>query len=211
MKVELYHYLHCPFCIRVRMVLGFLKIPWKSYILPYDDENTPKSLTNKKMLPIAVIDGKAMNESLDIIQVLDHEKRLESGLVSELEPRLDHLAKPLYLLAMPYWIWSPEFTPEAQRYFLHKKELKRGPFSELIKRRAEFEKEVHLSLDELSVDLNPFYKSAKFTLADILIAAQVWGLYSVPEFRFNDHWHEYLQSIKDLTDFNFSEFFWRNP
>ena len=43
MELKLYHYVHCPFCVRVRMILGFLQLPYQSIVLPYDDEVTPVS------------------------------------------------------------------------------------------------------------------------------------------------------------------------
>ena len=61
--MKLYHYVHCPFCVRVRMGLGYLGINFESIVLAYDDEKTPVKLTGKKMLPILVSDdGKAHNE-----------------------------------------------------------------------------------------------------------------------------------------------------
>ena len=37
-KIKLYHYVHCPFCVRVRLALGFLNIPFESHVIAYDDE-----------------------------------------------------------------------------------------------------------------------------------------------------------------------------
>ncbi|MFP5459556.1 MAG: glutathione S-transferase N-terminal domain-containing protein, partial [Bacteriovoracia bacterium] len=71
MTVRLFHYVHCPYCVRVRLALGFLGTSWESQVLSYDDEVTPVKLTGKKMLPIALIDDVPMNESLDIIRRLD--------------------------------------------------------------------------------------------------------------------------------------------
>ena len=50
--IQLYHYVHCPFCVRVRMALGHLKIPYESIVLPYDEEEIPLEMCQKKMLPI---------------------------------------------------------------------------------------------------------------------------------------------------------------
>ena len=70
--MKLYHYVHCPFCVRVRMAAGFLNTSYESIVVPYDDEATPINLTGKKMLPIWVNDKRlAQNESLDIIKNLD--------------------------------------------------------------------------------------------------------------------------------------------
>jgi glutaredoxin 2 len=71
MELKFYHYVHCPFCVRVRMTLGLLDLPYESVVVSYDDEITPVKLTGTKMLPIMSIDGKVMNESLDIMAKLD--------------------------------------------------------------------------------------------------------------------------------------------
>ncbi len=58
--ITLYHYVHCPFCVRVRMAFGHLKVPYKSVVVPYDDAKTPIDLCQVKMLPIIKWeDGKA--------------------------------------------------------------------------------------------------------------------------------------------------------
>ena len=41
-------------------------------------------------------------------------------------------------LAMPYWIWTPEFTENSRKYFLEKKGKKRGPFHLLAQKRHQF-------------------------------------------------------------------------
>ena len=67
--VELFHYIHCPFCVRVRLACGYLDIPFKSTVIPYSDEETPRSIAGKKMLPILKTeDANIINESLDIIK-----------------------------------------------------------------------------------------------------------------------------------------------
>ena len=82
MAIALYHYVHCPFCVRVRLALGFLNVAYDSIVVPYDDEKTPIELVGKKMLPIAVIEGKAMNESLDIIEAIDQENFFKYQIIS---------------------------------------------------------------------------------------------------------------------------------
>ena len=82
--ITLYHYVHCPFCVRVRMAFGHLKVPYKSVVVPYDDEKTPLDLCQKKMLPIIKWkDGKAQNESLEIIEKADQENKLQMDLLKD--------------------------------------------------------------------------------------------------------------------------------
>lgn len=209
--IELFHYIHCPYCIRVRMALGYLKIPWTSNVLPYHDEKTPLKLTGQKMLPIIKDGSLIMNESLDIIKYLDNKNSLLNETWTNLDQSLDSLAPAIYHLAMPFWVHSAEFDPESQRYFLKKKEAKRGPFSELVKSRHEFESIVLEKLKTAEIQLKPFFDSPTFTIKDIALAAQVWGLFAVPEFQFNQNFYDYLMRVKLLTAFNYTDFFWRNP
>lgn len=215
MTLKFYHYVHCPFCIRVRMTLGLLNLPYESIVLPYNDEKTPVELTGKKMLPIMSIDGKPMNESLDIMEALDKDNLLkirdfkaspENAVFNEL---LNKLGANVHNLAMPHWIYTPEFDEDSREYFQKKKEVKRGPFKDLVKNRIQFEQEMMKDLFILNSDLRPFYKSSTFTVYDILLASHIWGLYVVPEFQFPEQIHTYLQKIKEKCSFNNHIDFWR--
>lgn len=211
----LYHYVHCPFCIRVRMGLGYLNQSYQSVVVPYDDEKTPIQLTGVKMLPIITLNGVAMNESLDILAALDQSNLLkvkettESLEFVQFEKYLAIIGDLVHSLAMPYWIYTPEFTENSRKYFQTKKEVKRGPFKELVKKRAEFETKVMLELEKLTLDIEYFYRSNEFTLYDILLSSHLWGLYVVPEFQFPIKVHHYLQKIKNLCHFDYHEDFWR--
>lgn len=215
MKLKLYHYVHCPFCVRVRLGLGYLGLPYESQVLPYDDESTPVKLTGLKMLPILEIDGNAKNESLDILEHVDQKNKLQinqlkaSSDLKEFEALLNKLGKNVHNLAMPYWIWTPEFNEDSRKYFQKKKEEKRGPFTQLVKNQAAFMQEIHKDLRDLSQDLKPFYRSENITIKDIMLAAHIWGLYVVPEFQFDPVIHQYLQNIKEKCRFNYHEDFWR--
>lgn len=215
MNLTLYHYVHCPFCLRVRMALGVLGLKYSSRVLPYDDEKTPLKLTGKKMLPILVKDGEAINESLDIIAAVDEKnvfrvKEIEASPEFEkFNQLLNKLGASVHNLAMPYWIWTPEFDPASREYFQNKKEKKRGPFRDLVRQKDQF---CHVLLDDLeqtSKELTPFYRSDKFSLYDILLAAHLWGMYVVPEFQFPEKMHRYLQRVKELCGFNYHEDFWK--
>lgn len=211
--MKLYHYAHCPFCVRIRMVLGYLNIPFESVVLPYNDEKTPISLMGKKMLPIFDLNGSLMNESLDIIQKLDTANKLNTieaiKSYQEMELLLSQIGSDVHSLAMPYWIWSPEFDSESRQYFQKKKEAKRGPFANLVKNKEGFLKGITNTLKSLEERLTPFYTSKEITLNDILIASHLWGLYIVPEFQFSEKTHNYLQAIKQKCHFNYHEDFWR--
>lgn len=214
MSLTLYHYVHCPFCVRVRMALGYLNVEYKSKVVPYDDELTPVKLTGKKMLPILAHDNGAMNESLDIIKYLDKKNVLKvdeyvtSHSFKELETTLNKIGSAVHSLAMPYWMYTPEFTESSRQYFQSKKEQKRGPFSELVKNQKIYIDELKPHLGQIEKDLSPFYHSSHLSIEDILIASHLWGLYVVPEFQFSEKMHKYLQSIKQICNFNYHQDFW---
>lgn len=214
MKLTLFHYVHCPFCVRVRMALGYLNLPYDSRVLPYDDEKTPISLIGTKMLPIMDLDGKAMPESLDIVAALDSTNSLQISDLQkdphfkEFENLLTQLGTNVHNLAMPYWIWTPEFTESSRTYFQKKKEAKRGPFKQLIVKKNQFSLEMQSDLKKVEKDLQPFYRSDKFTMYDILLASHIWGLYVVPEFQFSENIHQYLQSVKKICKFEYHQDFW---
>jgi glutaredoxin 2 len=215
MTLTLYHYVHCPFCVRVRLALGHLNLPFQSVVVPYDDEATPLKLTGKKMLPILAHPTRVLNESLDIIELIDEQNKLRTKEITnapefkELEAYLNFLGSPIHSLAMPYWIWTPEFNDQSRSYFQKKKEEKRGPFQQLVKNRTKFIANLEAEWPLLEKELSPFYRSSTFGLPDILLAAHLWGLYVVPEFQFPPAIHLYLQRVKELCHFDYHEDFWK--
>ena len=214
MTLTLYHYVHCPYCVRVRMALGYLNLDFTSKVLPYEDEATPVSLIGKKMLPILVHDQLVLNESLDIIKHIDekHELKVSEIISSEafkkIEIFLSEIGGSIHSLAMPYWIYTAEFSEASRKYFQAKKEEKRGPFSVLVQNRSLFESDLAPHLKHLEQSLKPFYESHTIGLLDILIASHLWGLYVVPEFQFSASMHQYLQTIKKRCRFNYHQDFW---
>ncbi len=209
MGLVLYHYVHCPYCVRVRMSLGFLNLPYDSRPLAYDDLKTPTDLIGVKILPIMSFDAVPMRESLDIIRRLDVKNKLQSNAdLSKAEAFIKDVNNAVHSLAMPYWIQTAEFTPSARAYFQKQKEEKRGPFKDLVKKAPAFKEELLPLLMNLEKNLEPFFESANLTLKDIMIAAHLWGLYVVPEFQFPDKIHAYLQSVKELCQFNYHQDLW---
>ncbi len=222
MHITLYHYIHCPFCVRVRLILGLLNIEYKSVVLPYQDELTPKKLTGRKMLPILIKEnGETLDESLDIIKYLaqntneinnkDRPFSLESISGEKLEKLnhfLDQLGHPIHNLCMPYWVYTKEFNSQSRKYFQEKKETKRGPFNKLILNKKTFLEELSPLLQDLESGLHPFYQSDQLTLQDILIASHLWGMYIFPEFQFSEIIHKYLQEIKCQANFDYHQDLW---
>lgn len=212
--MKLYHYVHCPFCVRVRMALGLFGLSYNSVVLSYDDETTPVQLTGKKMLPIFENDqGKVMNESLDIIRQLDKQKILNWDLYnleqSSVENILNLIGSDVHSLCMPYWIWTPEFNDQSRRYFQSKKELKRGPFKQLIHDKEKYIKSLQQTIAQhVTPELRPYYKSDKLTIIDIMLASHLWGMYIFPEFQFGPDVHAYLKRVKKDCHFDYHKDFW---
>jgi glutaredoxin 2 len=212
--ITLYHYIHCPFCIRVRFALGFLKYEYQSNVLPYHDEETPQALTGVKMLPILTKeDGSHINESLDIIQELDVKdefsfKDLDDHKVKELGHMLNSLGSPIHSLCMPYWLHSKEFDEQSKVYFQTKKEKKRGSFRSLILNKDKYLQQLIPLLEQVENKLIPYYESEKLSIKDIMLASHLWGLYIFPEFQFSIKMNTYLQEIKKQCHFEYHEDFW---
>ncbi len=214
--MKLYHYVHCPFCIRVRMSLGFLKIPYQSRVLPYHDEKTPIDLTGKKILPAFEFSpGDAINESLDIIKRLDPKNELSNELMNNntlINEFLDEIGSNVHNLCMPYWIWTPEFNKDSRNYFISKKSVKRGPFHLLIQNKEHYLKKLDISLLRLENEIQDknYYTGSQLSILDIVIASHLWGMYIFPEFQFSPKIHSYLQRVKTKCNFNYHEDFWKN-
>jgi len=97
-KLILHHYEHCPYCIRVRLVLGWKGIPYEQKVYGYGDSlGDPKKgkyfggieLTGRKQLPVLEYDGKLMPESGDIISFLERLKGPGNILLPPLSGRRD--------------------------------------------------------------------------------------------------------------------------
>jgi len=198
------------------MAAGFLKIPYESKVVRYDDEKTPLQLTNRKMLPIWVNEnGNAINESLDIIALIDTNNKLDTKKIvaspewKSFQERIDQIGNAVHSLAMPYFIYTQEFDEKSRDYFRRKKEEKRGPFEVLVKNRNLFEKDLKRILVEVEKDIGEFYKSNQLSLFDIALASHLWGIYVVPEFQFSEKMHAYLQKVKRACRFDYHADFWK--
>ncbi len=211
--MKLYHYVHCPFCIRVRLCLSLLGFDYISIVLPYDDEVTPVQLSGVKMLPIAEIDGKYVNESLDIIKLIDKNNILSWGNYEENKKEVNSLLKEIgdvvHPLAMPYWIYTPEFDNTSRSYFQTKKEKKRGDFNLLVKNKDLYIAELQIKLNSLEKFLSPYFLSSDLGLIDVMIYSHLIGLNVVPSFQFPLFIYNYMRNIEELSSFDYHVDFWQ--
>ena len=151
----LYHYDHCPYCVKARMIFGLKKIPFQLKPLLYDDEDTPRSFIGAKMLPILKTEKEYMPESLDIVRSID--AHFQTPLVEweeddQLSQWFDTCGDKHYFLAMPRWVKAPleEFkTPGSRDYFKRKKEQHIGSFQEALNNTKNLIGEMEECLKEL--------------------------------------------------------------
>lgn len=188
--MKLYHYEHCPFCQRVRLLLGYKQIPYESVVLSYDDADTPTKLIGKKMLPIMDFgDGTVMAESIDILREIENRHPRPIAFVGPVEPHLQWAAMaavgiPRYFdLLLPAYADSySEFDrfEGSKAYFQTSKEQKRSKtFAQLKEEGSDiYEQNILPRLEEIieKVEDAYFIMGPTFSVADCVLAADLSGL-----------------------------------
>ena len=130
----LHVYDHCPYCTRVRLVLGLTGADYRLSFLQNDDVATPVSLVGKKVAPIWVDEkGEAMGESMDQIDAILATSNKNKIVLHPLTGRkdLDEWVKGtkdvLQILGRPRYVATtllPEFaTLGARQYFVEGHQL----------------------------------------------------------------------------------------
>ena len=208
--MKFYHYPHCPFCQRVRLVLKAKNITYQDVPLSYAEEKTPQRLIGKKMLPIIDFgDGKIMGESLDLIKEL--EKRFpEPSLTHQwIEPDLDWASNiavraPKYFdVVIPFFLdefeGAPEFDAAGIKYFKEGKEAKRGKSFETMKQEAPavYKENIIIILAEIVERVEGGWVGQQFSLADCVLAADLSGLRSVKNIEIPPQIIAYIEKVED--------------
>lgn len=190
--MKFYHYPHCPFCQRVRLVLKAKNVVYEDLPLSYADKATPAKLTGKKLLPIIEFDdGKIMGESLDLIKEL--EKRFPEPTLSHqwIEPDLDWAsnivvrAPKFWDVVLPFYLdefeGAPEFDEAGVKYFKEGKEEKRGKtFAEMTKEAPTLYRDnLIIILAEIVDRVEGGWIGQQFSMADCVLASDLSGLRSV--------------------------------
>lgn len=212
--MKLYHYDHCPYCAKARMIFGLKKIDFESVILLNDDEETPKKMTGVKSLPILKKnDGSFMGESLDIIKYVDTD--LGGGSLisytspnSEIKDWLYSSRNFAYDLAMPRWVQMPlaEFeTQSARDYFQTKKEKNNiGSFSEALEATPIFIEKAESELkylENLMLDNGRFYVD-ELHIDDFHIFAALRNLTTVKELKWPKKIRAYVDNLASDSKVN---------
>lgn len=208
--MKFYHYPHCPFCQRVRLVLKAKGVEYENIVLSYADSETPEKLIGKKMLPIIDFgDGTVMGESLDLIKEL--EKRFpEPELTHQwIEPDLDWAsniatrAPKFWDVVLPFVLdefdGAPEFDEAGAKYFQESKESKRGKTFEQMQADAPalYMQNLVIILAEIVERVEGGWVGQKFSLADCVLAADLSALRSVKGVDIPPQIIEYIEKVED--------------
>lgn len=90
-----YCYDHCPFCVRVRMILGLKNIKHTLHFMANDNIDLPTQLIGKKIAPIFEWQPKrtskkiVMAESMDIVHFIEEETTFGSPILQPASGRTD--------------------------------------------------------------------------------------------------------------------------
>lgn len=202
LRMILYQYDHCPYCVRVRMMIGRKYKACKIITLPYDDIDTPEKLIGKKMLPILIKDdGVAMPESMDILKYLDtydnnpimRETRLPNTFkekLSELRVVMSKLCKPRLIK-----IAIDDFSTQgAVDYYMSKFTSRIGiSFSEALQDTPNLIEVAQPIINWFDQHINKIHVTdGTFSLADLTLFPSLRNLTVVGELVFGDNINNYI-------------------
>lgn len=206
--MKLYHFDHCPYCVKARMIFGLKDVPLTLVPVLNDDVETPTKLVGRKVVPILEKeDGTHMPESMDIVRYIDGKYGNGPLLDGPQNPAIGAwLENRPYAskLTMPRWVQSdlPEYkTESARRYFKEKKEEAIGSFDEHLKRSEEYIKQSEADLQKL--DLLIQSKGAVNGAPsedDVHLFAALRSQTIVKGLRFPHRVAEYLENMSALTN-----------
>ncbi len=209
--MKLYHYDHCPFCVRVRMIIGWKGLQVEEEILANADEQRHYELIGAKMVPILEKDnGDRIKESLDIVAYIDQncgqpllcdspEQYEHSELNNWLEraaPLIRHLVHPRNIR-----IFGQDFPAQVDRdYYEVRKSRSIGPFDAAFTNSAHYIGELEPLLEELK----PLLKQSQLRLgrpgyAHILLFPALRSLTHVKGLAFPAELRSYLKALSRET------------
>jgi len=181
--LTLYAYFHCPFCVRVKAILGLKKIPFKTVYLLHHDEKAHIDKIGKKNVPILETEpGKFIGESLDIVRYIDglseHGEPLLKPVPADRKEATDAFSdfgvprELFYPRLVKQKKTLPEFeVKEAEEYFTNKKS-KDLPYSfdEAFAKSADLIKDFQPKFDALAKHITgPTGVHGKFLTEDDII------------------------------------------
>mmetsp|Transcript_8830 Transcript_8830/g.15023 ORF Transcript_8830/g.15023 Transcript_8830/m.15023 type:complete len:313 (+) Transcript_8830:41-979(+) len=210
-------YDHCPYCTRVRIILGLKNIKHELVWMANDDFDTPISLVGKKMAPIFEYNSEewgheVMAESLDIIARLDSDPKWGPPLLRPASDRTDFRNwindnKVLYnRLVNPRYARSPlipEFTFQEAREVYVKRHPLPAPsdYDVLFAMSPQFVEE----MNEKLLELEPMIFSAEHCTAgglsvdDVELFSRLRGLTVVRGLSFPPKVKAYIETMSQKT------------
>jgi len=212
-RMAVWIYDHCPYCTRVRIIIGLKKLPVDIKILGNSDEKGHIDLCGKKQVPILKkMDGSILLESLDIVKFLDEfdgKSLLEDGNKNkEIYQKWTHSNK----LTHPRFIQLglEEFkTKEDIEYFTAKKTKDIGDFKENLDKTQDLIKEEEIKMkDQLEKIIPPVDELKKgkgglngnFSYDDIHLFPRLRSLTCVKGFKFPDNIRFYIDNLAKLSN-----------
>ncbi len=207
--MKLYHYDHCPFCVRVRMIIGWKQLDVAEEILANADEARHRELIGAKIVPILEKDdGSRMKESLDIVAYIDknHGKPLLQDSPAEhqhsaLGDWLEQLSSYSRYLVHPrnIRIFKQDFPSQADcDYYEAKKSQSIGSFAEAFASSASYIAELAPLLDQLK-DMLPGGDPNRPSYADILLFPVLRSLSHVKGLLFPIEVRNYMEKLSRET------------
>ena len=138
MSMKLYSYEHCPFCVRVRIIIDLKSLAIPLVYLANDDEKAHLDRIGKKQVPfLEKVNGSYLIESLAICEFLNTFDQRDVLLPKSdnltLMALIERVNKAAKTLIYPRCVEHPQNkvdfpTKSAENYFKHKKERSVGCF-----------------------------------------------------------------------------------
>lgn len=204
--MKLYHYDHCPFCIRVRVAAGILGLKLDLEALLNDEEALPIRLIGQKMVPILIReDGSAMPESLDIVAYLDRDtKRLKQDAAPKISALMSRMHEYSASLLYPRMVLLafPEFaTASAKAYFEKKKSERVGDFQSALAQTETYLPRLNLDLQDAAKLLGDkrFFDGDTAGLNDVLFFPLLRNVTMVKGAIYAQNLHDYVLRVAELS------------
>jgi glutaredoxin 2 len=201
--MKLYQYNHCPYCVRVKMMLGRKKLEHQTITIAYDDIKTPTEIIGKKLLPILIKqDNTAIGESLDILKYLDnldHNPILSNKKMPEdINNALFNLRKNANKLYKPRIVHAniEDFSTKGSIEYYENKFKKKyeTDFEQCLKDTKNLVPEVQYNIDKISALLTSqenIYEDV-FAMADIHLFPALRNLTIVKNIKFPSNLKNYM-------------------
>eukprot|EP00918_Siedleckia_nematoides_P017297 GHVU01037153.1.p1 GENE.GHVU01037153.1~~GHVU01037153.1.p1 ORF type:complete len:231 (-),score=33.97 GHVU01037153.1:206-898(-) len=219
-KPSLYLYDLCPFCTRVRMILGAHKIKHELVFLAYDDFDTPTRLCGKKMVPILQLNAESpprlLTESLDIVKFIDEDPEklfgghkpllAPAGEAAEIERVMDEVYQDTRRLLYPRLHKScnlPEFQTKASRdCWAERKSFDDMTFEQCLQTSNAYVTRINTALEKLdSLVASPSHISKSgFSYDDIILFSKLRNWTMAKDLKFPPNVLAYLRTMSEYTD-----------